>query len=118
MLLDRDLTPENILVSSTGTIKLTDFGGSADFSSASTASKRNGFVDETQGTWAFWAPEICASNDLSAYSAFRSDVWATMKQDIVFVILATLVLIARKVCPDFPCPPPPLTSTHLTILYQ
>jgi hypothetical protein len=79
------LKPDNILLSSTGTIKLTDFGGSTDFSLASTASKRNGFVGDTQGTWAFWAPEICGSDDLPTYSAFHSDVWAAGV--VLFVML-------------------------------
>lgn len=115
--LDRDLKPENILVSSTGIIKLTDFGGSADFSSASTASKKNGFVDDTQGTWAFWAPEICASDDLSTYSAFQSDVWAAGV--VLFVMLYGILpfwdddtgtlfqlIETRMLHPDVPLPLP------------
>jgi calcium/calmodulin-dependent protein kinase I len=51
----RDLKPENLLLSSTGdgdiTVKLCDFG-------LSVALGQDGVLDEKQGTWAYWAPEM------------------------------------------------------------
>jgi hypothetical protein len=67
-------------VTTSGIVKLTDFGVSKDFADATTLSSKNGFVGDTQGTWPFWSPEMCDDEDDEdenrKYSALAADVWA------------------------------------------
>ena len=37
---------------------------------------RRGLVKDTQGTWPFWAPEMCDESLDGGYSAYAADVWA------------------------------------------
>jgi len=63
----RDLKPQNILVSSDGTIKIADFGQAFKFEETDQVAK-------TKGTYHFLAPE-CLSNE-GSYSGKGADVWA------------------------------------------
>jgi serine/threonine protein kinase len=72
----RDIKPENIMLTRSLQVKITDFGLSQDFSQAATQSQRGGFVTDTKGTWPFWAPEMCSDEDVVKYSSYASDVWA------------------------------------------
>ena len=40
-------------------------------------SHKKGFVADTQGTWPFWAPEMCDEDTEDEYDAYAADVWAT-----------------------------------------
>lgn len=78
-IIHRDIKPANLLVSETGTVKISDFGVSL---AASTTEDGNGFIDElelakTAGTPAFFAPEICLGHD--ALEKFNPDKKATKK---------------------------------------
>ncbi|KAI8899160.1 kinase-like domain-containing protein [Globomyces pollinis-pini] len=65
----RDIKPDNMLISSDGTVKIVDFGVSEMFS------KGNDKFKKTAGSPAFYAPEYCnlSHGDLSAMAA---DIWA------------------------------------------
>lgn len=34
-----------------------------------------GILNKTEGTWCFWAPEMCAKN-VSQFSGYATDLWA------------------------------------------
>eukprot|EP00607_Mallomonas_marina_P009173 CAMPEP_0182421660 /NCGR_PEP_ID=MMETSP1167-20130531/7101_1 /TAXON_ID=2988 /ORGANISM="Mallomonas Sp, Strain CCMP3275" /LENGTH=270 /DNA_ID=CAMNT_0024599003 /DNA_START=254 /DNA_END=1063 /DNA_ORIENTATION=- len=76
----RDLKPDNIMLSACShtsskiEVKIVDFGVSRAFSEDSGGS---GMVCDTQGTWPFWAPEMCDEEKATEkYSAYAADVWA------------------------------------------
>lgn len=81
----RDLKPDNLLVDYHGNLKVSDFGVSNHFSDEKrkkavnmrqlSRSKSRGVVNSTEGTFAFYSPEMCRENS-GAYSAYMSDVWA------------------------------------------
>lgn len=72
----RDLKPDNILVSFDATVKIVDFGVSEAFGARKLGTEPI-FVGDTQGTWLFWAPEICSDDEsTSSYDALSADVWA------------------------------------------
>lgn len=97
----RDLKPENILISARGIAKLADFGISHMFDKGETFEDESessnsleidgltrddtdaalnmqkmpgdGLLTKTEGTWAFWSPEMCEGGNFSGYAA---DLWA------------------------------------------
>ena len=81
----RDLKPDNLLVDYQGNLKVSDFGVSNHFSEEKrkkavnmrqlSRSKSRGVVNSTEGTFAFYSPEMCRENS-GAYLAYMSDVWA------------------------------------------
>eukprot|EP00968_Pinguiococcus_pyrenoidosus_P026815 scaffold7339_cov249-Pinguiococcus_pyrenoidosus.AAC.15 len=82
----RDLKPENILRSSDGRVKISDFGVSHFFEEETAKERRplrtlirqesRGQLTKTEGTWAFWAPEMCTSTRKPQWSAYAADLWA------------------------------------------
>lgn len=70
----RDLKPENMLMAGDGSLRLADFGVSKSFENISCGNL--GYVTDTQGTWAFWSPEMCGDDIATPYSAYLADVWA------------------------------------------
>lgn len=64
----RDLKSQNILISKTGDIKLTDFGVSTQLSS--NFSKRN----TTVGTPYWMAPEVIVNNN--GGHSYKADIWS------------------------------------------
>lgn len=94
----RDLKPENLLLASNGVLKMCDFGVAHIFAHASneTSLSRNssgltrqdtqkalemkpmaqdGLTTKTEGTWAFWSPEMCQGEG-QAFSLYAADIWA------------------------------------------
>jgi serine/threonine protein kinase len=95
----RDLKPENILLDARGIARLGDFGVSHIFEDDKTRMpappdrrptgltrhdtdtalemKRmdtRGLMTKTEGTWAFWSPEMCQGSQ--AFSGYAADIWA------------------------------------------
>ncbi|KAL7539623.1 hypothetical protein ACHAWF_006461 [Thalassiosira exigua] len=67
----RDLKPENILLDSRGVAKISDFGVAHLFEDEMKSPGRS----STEGTWCYWAPEMCAENSL-VFSGYACDIWA------------------------------------------
>ena len=82
----RDLKPDNILVSGIGNVKISDFGVSHFFNEEEGLPQRplrtllrqesRGQLAKTDGTWAFWAPEMCSPSSGGHFSAYGCDMWA------------------------------------------
>lgn len=63
------MKPENLLLSSEGHVKISDFGTSKFCEDGDDT------VEGTVGTRSFYAPEICG-NDGKPYSGRKADIWA------------------------------------------
>ncbi|KAK2962807.1 putative Calcium/calmodulin-dependent protein kinase kinase [Blattamonas nauphoetae] len=63
----RDIKPENLLLSSSGQLKVGDFGV------AVTVKHSSQLLTQTDGTYAFMAPEVLSSRD---YRGYPTDMWA------------------------------------------
>lgn len=97
----RDLKIDNILIDMNSNIRIADFGVSHVFERKKKSSFRphktfygfddsfyskdyfentpedESFVEDTVGTWAYWAPEMCDENVTEdSFSACKADVWA------------------------------------------
>jgi [calcium/calmodulin-dependent protein kinase] kinase len=64
----RDIKPDNILVTARGTVQIADFGVAHQLG-ANESPIRN----DSQGTYHFFSPEMCAGEP---YDAYRADHWA------------------------------------------
>ncbi|CAM9366603.1 unnamed protein product [Scytosiphon promiscuus] len=83
----RDLKPENVLIGDDGRAKIADFGVSQYFtddeprtpkSARSLArSTSRAQMSNTEGTWCFWAPEMCDTRgEGTAFNAYAADTWS------------------------------------------
>lgn len=77
-IIHRDIKPDNLLLSSDGTLKLCDFGVARRFDV-----NESEWITETHGTYHFFAPEMTTGEK---YSGFKQDIWAL---GVTFYILAT-----------------------------
>ena len=66
--LHRDIKPDNLLVAGDLRVKLADFGVAREFKDGDSS-----MISETQGTYHFYAPEMCSGDKFDAWGA---DVWA------------------------------------------
>lgn len=64
----RDIKPQNILLTSTGSIKIADLGQAQDISDSD-------MLSSTVGTYYFFAPECCNTN-IRTFSGKAADIWA------------------------------------------
>jgi [calcium/calmodulin-dependent protein kinase] kinase len=79
-----DLKPENILLSSEGRVMIADFGVAHYFKEEEGKERRpvkelsrsmsRGQITRTEGTFSFWAPEMCEGS--GTFSAYACDLWA------------------------------------------
>lgn len=63
-----DIKPDNLLLSASGTVKITDFGSAVVF-----APGESDLLCKTSGTPAFLAPEVCAGEN---FRGKDQDLWA------------------------------------------
>jgi len=69
----RDIKPENLLWDATANVaKITDFGVAGFFPDA----LGGDFMQSTQGSFVFFAPEMCRKMGGAGYSARAADLWA------------------------------------------
>ncbi len=113
-MIHRDLKPDNLLISSNGTIKIGDFGLSKDFEN----SKQ--YASSQVGTYCYMSPEIIENGKYD----FKSDIWAlgvilyelcALKRPFEHSIpLSLMNMIVNKE----PLPIPDVYSTQLKDLLQ
>lgn len=76
----RDIKPENVLYMPDGTIRLTDFGFSAELKEIRTSDGAktivDSFRDEYCGTLHYSAPELVENENSFPYCTLRADIWA------------------------------------------
>lgn len=68
----RDLKPENLLLTTTGMLKISDFGLSRLHRESNFEARANEYAHTLTGTLAYVAPEVFART----YDAFRADIWS------------------------------------------
>lgn len=71
-IIHRDIKVDNVLITHNGSVKLSDFGSSAQLSGESA-----GLVDDTAGTFLYWSPEICdEERESRPFDGVKADMWA------------------------------------------
>jgi serine/threonine protein kinase len=80
------LKPENVLITKDGHAKIADFGVAHHFQEEDakeepsmrklSRSHSRGQVSRTEGTYYFWAPEMCSPEEGHTVNAYGADVWA------------------------------------------
>lgn len=68
----RDLKPENLLLTTTGVLKISDFGLSRLHRESNYKAKETEYAHTLTGTLAYVAPEVFGGT----YDAFRADIWS------------------------------------------